>query len=285
VSQALERAGYQASTEIISAASLTPELKAGRYDGSAALWQSQEREQFLLYSNAYLENRLMLVGTKGSDVAAKSISELAGKKLGVVEGYAYGEELEGSAQPGITPGVSTEENLRALLRGELDYVLADALVIHHLLERYPDQTRERLALGTQPLLTRTLHLAIQKSRPDAEQVIARFNQELTKMLHEGHFHDALEVAWIRADVDGDGKLELVAAGDKVGTEPPVGFYDLVTTGQAPGTAQVSDNHTDARFVIKGVAYDSWQAVPAEHKTATDDLGAKPRTMRLQVFEF
>jgi hypothetical protein len=43
-------------------------------------------------------------------------------------------------------------------------------------------------------------------------------------------------------------------------------------------------------VIKGVPYDSWSAVPSEHKTRsdptrTDDLAAKPRTLRVEVFEF
>jgi polar amino acid transport system substrate-binding protein len=285
VASALARVGYEASTQIVPAASLDSELREGRFDGSAALWLSEERQEFLLYSNPYLENRLLLVGPKGSAVSAQSLLELKGKKVGVVEGYAYGDEIEASKDPVLVRGVSTEENLRSLLRGELDYVLAEALTVHHLLEHSPKQARERLEVSPHALVRRSLHLAVRKDYPDAQAIIERFNQELKGMLHEGAYHDALQVSWIRADLDGDGRPEWVPASQQVGENAPTDAYDLVSVASTPGTGQPSDEPVSARFVIKGVAYDSWEAVPSDYKTQSNDLGAKPRSMRLKVFEF
>lgn len=282
VIKALARAGYIAQDQVTSLDAVLRGLRDGSFDGSTSLWRSPEREQFLLYSNAYLENRLMLVGSKGSNVEAKSFAELQGKKIGIVQDYAYGPELEQAKEPVFVRGTSTEDNLRALLRGQLDYVLCDALVIHYLTQQYPQQVREKLATGTHPLVTRPLHFAVRKDRPDAQQIIDGFNKQLARMLSDGTYHQALHVAWIHADVDGDGKLELVAAGDEVGTEAPSAGYQLVSF--AGGAAD--HDPAQARFVIKGVAYDSWDAVPDDlKKTPSDAFNPKPGTARVSVFEF
>ena len=50
-----------------------------------------EREKVLLFSQPYLENRLVLVGRKGADVSATGMSALKGRRIAIVEGYAYGD--------------------------------------------------------------------------------------------------------------------------------------------------------------------------------------------------
>src|SRR5688572_20530951 len=86
VHMALVRAGYVATTTIVPEGTLTAALERGEFAGSVALWRSAEREVFLLYSEPYLENRMVLVGRTGSDVRARKWSELSGKKIGIVEG-------------------------------------------------------------------------------------------------------------------------------------------------------------------------------------------------------
>jgi polar amino acid transport system substrate-binding protein len=276
VSTALARAGYIAKNEIVPLDTVLEGLRADKYDGSAALWRSDEREQFLLYSDAFLENRLLLVGRKGSEVGATSMRELTGKKVGIVADYAYGPELDQAKEPVFVRGTSTEDNLRALLRGELDYVLADALVVHHLTQQYPQQTREKLATGEKPLIKRTLHFAVRKSLPDAPRIIENFNRQLAQMLSDGSYNDALHVDWIHADIDGDGKPELIAVGDNIGADPPGSGYRPMGP---EGTSSPS------HYVVKGVAYDSWQAVPNEYKTPSQAHSDKPGTLRASVFEF
>lgn len=46
---ALERAGYEFTTAFVPDGELTPKLEHGEFDGSAALWRSDDREQYLLY--------------------------------------------------------------------------------------------------------------------------------------------------------------------------------------------------------------------------------------------
>src|SRR5215213_1388863 len=89
VEAALGRFGVTSQTTIVDAAQFTPVLLNGPYDGSAAAWKDPERERVLLFSQPYLENRLILVGRTGAEVSAKSFVDLKGKRVAIVDGYSY----------------------------------------------------------------------------------------------------------------------------------------------------------------------------------------------------
>jgi polar amino acid transport system substrate-binding protein len=273
VERALERAGYKTDTTIVADGALTPALREGRFDGSDALWESDDRQEFLVYSDPYLENRLLLVGRKGTDVSATSFAALAGKKIAIVEGYAYGRELESAKEPVFVRVKSAQENLRAVLSGQVDYCLLDALVVEFLFEQHPKRAREELEVGREPLIRRSLHFALRKSVPDAAEIIKRFNAVVGDMVRDGTYNLALQVTWITADVDGDGRAELVRGGDRVGTAPPERSYQLFrgsteksTTSGAPGVMTPEQQH---RYYVNGHTYNSWEEIPDNLKLQPD----------------
>ncbi len=191
VDVALERVGITAETVIVDEARLTPLLLSGEVDGSAALWQDTERERALIYSQPYLENRLILVGRQGSDVSATSLADLAGKRVALVAGYAYGEVVETTDGPTYVGSDSEEDSVVKLLNGEADYTLMDDIVVQYLINNHGEEARTRLAFGSAPLLTRSLHFAVRRSLPDAESIISRFNAELRGMIADGSYHRLL----------------------------------------------------------------------------------------------
>jgi len=274
---ALKRAGYESSTDFVADGELTPKLENAEYDGSAALWRSEEREHYLLYSKAYLENRLVLVARKGTDVSASSLSELKGKRVALVDGYAYGEAVDSAKETRFVRGASARENLQALLTGKVDYVLLDELVVSYLFEHQKEATA-RLEVGKAPLVKRTLHFAVRKGLPDAQRVIDRFNDAIAGMVGDGTYNKALQLTWIRADVDGDGQEELIPQGNQLGAAPPEHSYALfspatvaaatATVSPAPaaaaptaGGSRIESNPNRVRFFIDGRFYDTWQEVP------------------------
>ena len=99
---ALGRIGANSKTTIVSATDFTTALLEGRFDGSAAAWKDAQREQALVFSQPYLENRLVLVGRRGADVSAKTLPVLAGRRIALVGGYAYGDAIE-LARAGLRP--------------------------------------------------------------------------------------------------------------------------------------------------------------------------------------
>ncbi len=123
VNEALSRAGVKANTELKEFDEVIKGIREGRFDGSAALWFTEDRQEFLLYSAPYLQNRLILIGRKGTDVSMSSFAELKEMRIAVVGSYAYGSEVDDASDVNFIPGRNDQENLernpssRDLIRG------------------------------------------------------------------------------------------------------------------------------------------------------------------------
>jgi len=258
VKEALKRGGIQMELVITEFEKVMNGINSGTYQGSATLWKTEDRESYLLYSEPYLENRLILVGRKGSDVSAKSLSELKNKRIAIISGYAYGSSVYTNLDAVLIPGKSDQENLEKLLTFKTDYMLVDELLISYLLTYQLNDISRFLEIGKEAFMVQPLHLAILKDKPDAQKIVEDFNSNINKMMTDGTYNKILELNWIQSDIDGDGVLELVLHGDSAGRDAPVSYYKLMTE-----TAMTEDSN---RFYIDGKIYDDWQLVPTKYKT-------------------
>jgi polar amino acid transport system substrate-binding protein len=277
VEAALGRFGVTARTTIVTADEFTPALLSGRFDGSGAVWKDPERERVLIFSQPYLENRLVLVGRHGADVSAKTLGDLKGKRVAIVEGYSYGESID-SAGPAFVRSKSEEDSLSQLLNGDVDYTLVDELVVHYVVRNYPKESAARLQIGSTPLVRRELFFAVSKARADAESIVARFNAQLRGMIADRTYHRLLHVDWIRADVNEDGVPEFVPASDRPGRLAPKQAYTLFTA-EIP----VSRSTGSTGFYIGGNIYSDWASVPESYKE--DSTPPDPRRSTATIFTF
>ena len=257
VHEALKRSSVEAKSDILDFGLVLEQINERKYEGSAALWKSKDRETYLMYSDPYLENRLVLVGRAGSDVSAASLAELKNKRVSIVSGYAYGTSIYTTPGVIILPGRSDQDNLETLLEGKTDYMLVDELLIKYMLEYQHSEVKKYLAVGNKAIITQPLHFAILKNLPDAEEIIDLFNSNIEEMMADGTYNQILELNWIQYDVDGDGQLELVMQGENAGTDAPVNYYALMSTSGL-------SNQTD-RYYINGTIYDGWNTVPDKYK--------------------
>ncbi len=279
VKEALQRSKIGMDAEILDFGEVTEGLREGKFDGSAAMWRNAEREKFLLFSDAYLENQLILVGPKGSNVSAGSFDDLQGKVVAVVGTYGYGAELDNAEGVEFRPGRNHQENLDRLLKGEVDYMLVDHLVVQYFLKYNEKEAKKYLAIGRKPLLRRSLHFAVRKDLPKGEFIIERFNQQIDAMLADGTYNRILQLNWIRADVDGDGRTELVLAGTKAGKSAPKTSYDV----PSGSIAQQSEGPVN-RYWINGKLYNSWGSVPKDYKVDIPPIEGQPM-LPVQGFRF
>jgi polar amino acid transport system substrate-binding protein len=279
VEAGLGRIGVKASTTIVAASQFTSALLSGPFDGSAAAWKDAEREKTLLFSQPYLENRLMLVARRGGDVSAATVADLKGKRVAVVEGYAYGEAIDQSGAS-VVRSRSEEDSLKLLLDSKVDYTLMDELVVQYIVSNYADEARTRLQIGSTPLVRRQLHLAVRRSVPDAESIINRFNAQLRGMIADRTYHRLLHLEWIAADVDGDGRVEFVPQSDRPGAVEPKQAYSLFSTEPSP----MPTPKAQGRFLLGGSIYDGWTTVPDKFKV-DDPKRPDPNKATAFIFRF
>ena len=276
VEAGLGRIAVSATTEFVDAARYTTSLMTGPFEGSGAAWRDAEREKVLVYSQPYLENRLVLVGRRGAVVSSATLAELRGKRIAIVEGYSYGE-IE-NAGPVYVRSKSEEDSLRLLLDSKVDYTLMDELVVQYIVNNYATEARTKLQFGSTPLVRRQLFLAVRRSVPDADSIVTRFNAQLRNMIVDRTYHKLLHVDWINADVDGDGKLEYVPKSDQAGKAPPQQAYTLIAD------EKVKLSTGPQRFYIGKGIYNSWSDVPDSYKVSAPGIASADKST-LSWFKF
>lgn len=263
VRESLHRTGVEIENEIIDFTDVIEGIKQGVYQGSSAVWKDDEREEYMLFSDPYLQNQMVLVGVRGANVSARKLSDLIKKKVAIVESYAYGPEIEEATRVAFVKGQSAQENLNRLLSGQVDYILVDNLLIQYLVNYQKKEVAKHLAIGQEPLFTRSLHFAIHKDVPNADQIIQQFNSEIVKMIADGTYNRILQLNWIQADVDGDGQLEMVLNGDHAGVKAPSNSYSVYFQNSDTTPTPTSSN----RYYINGQVYNGWEEIPGEYKVA------------------
>jgi uncharacterized protein (TIGR01777 family) len=227
-----------------------------------------------------LENRLVLVGRAGTDVSAASLATLKGRRIAIVEGYAYGPAIEG-AGPIFVRTSGEEDSVRQLLATTVDFALIDELVVNYIVEHHPEEAKKRLQLGAIPLVTRQLFFTVNRARADAHAIVKRFNAQLRGMIADRTYHRLLHVEWISADVNGDGTPEYVPQSDKVGTMEPTGAYVVLST---PPPAKPAAPTNPPGFYVGGNLYRDWASVPQSYKDI-DPTWRDPRRASGTVFRF
>lgn len=258
VNEALTRIDVKSSVSIIEFTKVLSEIESGKLDGSPALWISEERKEKYYFSKPYLHNQLVLVGRKGSNVSQESFDELKGKKIGVVDNYAYGA-FGTDNDIIVVSDISNQKNLENLLSDKIDYMLVDALLIQYMLKYQLNDVTQHLAIGQKPLLIKPLHFALGKNVENAEEILDKFDQEIEKMVADESFNRILELNWIKADVDGDGVMELVLGSNMAGTEAPKNIYGLMMDNS------YKEKNGPTRYYVDGKLYEDWDNVPKSYK--------------------
>ncbi|MDR6165567.1 transporter substrate-binding domain-containing protein [Pseudomonas fluorescens] len=125
-------------------------LRAGDYDLMPALSPSADREQDVSFTRPYLSAPLVMV-VRDEQTAPRSLNQLAGKKLAIVEGNAYRETISRDF-PGIQL-VEVADYSRAFERlagGSVDAVISSLTTARYIIARaYPNRLKVVSTIGTQ----------------------------------------------------------------------------------------------------------------------------------------
>lgn len=279
VKEALSRIDIQSSFEIVNFNEVISGIDTKRFEGSAALWHSIEREEKYLFSKAYLNNQLILVGRKGSIVKGLSFSDLKDKRVGIVESYDYGKEINPQGNILLVKNKSDQKNLEQLLSKQIDYMLVDALLIQYMLNYQINDVSKYLEIGNNPIVIKSLHFALRKDIEDGEVIIDKFDKEIAKMISDGSYNQILNLNWIKSDIDGDGNLELVLNGNQAGTYQPTNSYSVMLNKDTE--LVMNDSY---QYYIDGTFYDAWENIPDKYKVKISPGKANPNNVGL-VFNF
>ncbi len=192
VSEVFKRAGYATEIHIESWPRSLEGSKIGIYDVVATAWYTEDRNRDLHFSEPYYENVIRFVKRKQDPIRFRSYEDLRNLIVGVVNGYAYGEEFERAQGFLKLARNHVIQNLLLLQQGRIDLAIGDEWVIRNELTQYfPNAIKEFEFLG-RPVARRTLHVAVSRTRPDHDAIITAFNKALAQMKADGSMEKLLD---------------------------------------------------------------------------------------------
>lgn len=192
VSEILKRAGYQTEISIETWPRTLEGTGAGIYDVIIAAWYTKEREAHFQFTDPYFVNTIQFVKRKGAPINFRSYQDLKGLVIGVVNGYAYGEEFDKAQGLLKLPSNHLIQNLLKLQHGRIDLTLGDKWVVRHeLTEYFPTAIKDYEFLG-KPVATRTLHAAVSRTHPQHDKIIKDFNNALKAMKADGSYEKIID---------------------------------------------------------------------------------------------
>jgi polar amino acid transport system substrate-binding protein len=207
VCQALSLSGWPCTVEVKDWEIVLQEARIGAIDGIPAVWRNPDREQYLMFSEPYLSNRIVPVVSNRSLVTIKSAADLSGLRVALVADYAYGQTIERLQSTfNEVKAKNSQEALKLVKSGQADAALVDELVARDLLDR---PTMDSLMLADTVLAFRDLHFAVSRQNPRAEEIIADFQRGYKQMLSDGTVNEILNVDWLATDFGQSGKLNVV----------------------------------------------------------------------------
>ena len=186
VDAGLRRAGYEPELTIVQWTKALAGAKAGLYDIVAAIWYSDERDETLLFSEPFLENRVFFVKRRGSPVQFNNLSELTAYRIGIVRDYSYGPEIDNLTALKI-PSNYVVQILLGVVSGSLDLAVVEQRVALFEMNRYMSNQADDLEFVSPPVSVRGLRIAASRMNPDHAKVIADFNAAIKAMKADGSF--------------------------------------------------------------------------------------------------
>jgi polar amino acid transport system substrate-binding protein len=168
--------GYEIEMKFVPWARAIDGVKEANYDVLLSTWHTNERAKFLLYSDAYLENRIKFIKRKGNDFEFDGLKSLTGKNVGVVRGYGYGDAFLNASNFNRPEGKDVVTNIKKLVAKRIDFTLEDEIVARAMLKKQAPNLLNEIEFTENALSTNSVHVTSGLKNSRHKEFINAFNK-------------------------------------------------------------------------------------------------------------
>lgn len=190
--KAYQTQGYELEIVFVPWSRAMVMIQQKRADLLIGAWYTDERNNYLLYSQAIFSSAIRLIKPKHSSFEYTNLSSLQGMRVGTILSYQYHDEF--LTDTGIIRITSDSllNNIHNLLAGRIDLTLDDHYVVKYMLDTHIDDWQNKLSLVESPLMAKNLYLAANRSNPKHQTIIKAFNLGLAQLKKDGRYNEILE---------------------------------------------------------------------------------------------
>jgi polar amino acid transport system substrate-binding protein len=154
--------------------------------GVGGIYKSKERVAKYDFSEPLFVERIVIYYDIKRPLKYQTLSDLNGKRIGVLLGWSYGEEFDNARKAGkfvVEEVAADSQNFDKLVHGRVDAVLAVEQAGNKLMRNIPNAPIARNAGVLTELST---YLAFPKSM-QAQALLAQFNQAMQELRRDGTY--------------------------------------------------------------------------------------------------
>ncbi len=196
VRRAFERMGVPVDIAAEPFRRMMADLQKGT-SGAGALIRTEEREAYGDYSAPFFTEELALYGQSARKLRFGTFADLAGRKIGVIRGWAYGKDFDEARAAGLFEAEEVEsddQNFEKLKLGRLDLIVATRLAGEILAA---DRRYAGIAAIEFPRNANTIHLVFNKKQGCAD-LLKRFDAAIRDMQTDGEIEAIVQAELTRA---------------------------------------------------------------------------------------
>lgn len=150
-------------------------VKDGTYDILAATWRTAERTKHLLYSTPYAVNAIKFIKLKGDPFEYQGLASLAGKRVGTIRGYGYGDAFLQHAGLVREEVIDLMSNIKKVVDKRVDLTLDDEIVARFILGQENMKLLDMIEFSKESLSSNPLHVTAGLKNPRHKELINAFN--------------------------------------------------------------------------------------------------------------
>lgn len=165
------------------------EAKAGTIDGTPGWFKNKDRTKHYYFSKKIAETKNAFFYLKSTKFDWKSVDDLTKYKIGIVNGYSYGDKINNAEKEGrltLIRSLDDKINFRQLFNKRVDVILSEFEVGKSILSSNYKQEQNKLvkhhALFS---LTEDVYLLLSKKNAANAKLIKQFNKGLDVLTADG----------------------------------------------------------------------------------------------------
>ncbi len=185
VSEAYKTQGYELKHKIIPWVRAEDGVKNGTIDILPNTWKTDKRLKYLKYSTLYAFNEVKFIKRKGDPFEYNGIDSLAGKKVGIMLGYGYGEEFMNATSFKREALSDFMLTIKKLVKKRIDLAIEDQIVGSNKIMKKDPELLKQIEFTKNFLSSNGLHVTSGLKNPRHEELINAFDKGLEELKASG----------------------------------------------------------------------------------------------------
>jgi polar amino acid transport system substrate-binding protein len=192
VSTALRNANYTPIVKTIPWKRALFEVETIKSDAIVAAYYNDERAQIYDYSAPYLITPVLFLKRRDTDIRFQSLKDLQDYRIGYVRGTSSGNEFDNADYLNKVELNNPSTVIRMLYNKRIDIAPFTSVVGTHLINTEFPEWRQDLEYFGPPIQTLHYYIIVGKKHPRGSEILARFNNEIAKMINAGTIRKIIE---------------------------------------------------------------------------------------------